>query len=285
MEALLVLYISQQYVFTAYVAMNNDTSKKPKVKLRGEIMERPRLESQILEDLVALATSTGYVHAIANICHRDNVIYILDVLKPSDMDRLFSSERLIRTELTTLIGLMAKKPLDLTQPSIDVLEEYIKRTDALMKELHNAMSYSTFAGMFEGMKAGPQPPNPWHGLGMREPIFYGSESAYAFQYRDLVPEKYGKDDEWMLKTKGFSSDQARTIAKTMCNLMEEKGAALLTNARAAKEIPTTWLPAFEFSLDEVAFSCGIAKDVVEAFFRAFLFTGDNAGFGRVRIFV
>lgn len=244
-------------------------------------MEKPRSESQIFEDLVALATSTGYVHAIANICHRDNVIYILDALKPSDMDRLFSSERLIRTELTTLIGLMAKKPLDLTQPSIDVVAGYIKRTDALMQELHNALSYPTFAGMFQGTKAGTQPSDPWHGLGMREPIFYGSESAYAFQYRDLVPEKYGKDDDWMRKAKGFSSDQARTIAKTMCDLMEAKGAALLTNAQTAKEPPTTWLPAFELSLDEIAFSCSIAKDVIEAFFQAFLYTGDNAGFKEV----
>src|SRR5207253_10758964 len=111
-----------------------------------------------------------------------------------------------------------------------------------------------------------------------EPIFYGTESAYAFQYRDLVPEKYGADDVWMLKTKGFTSGQARTIAKTMCALMDEKGTRLLADARTANAPPATWLPAFEFSLDEVAFRGGVAKDVVEAFFRAFLFAGDNSGF-------
>lgn len=244
-------------------------------------MEKPREESQIFEELFKLAGSPGYVHAIAHICHRDNVIHIKGKLKPSDMDRLFSRERLIRTELTTLIGLMVKKPLDLSQQPTDVIEGYVKRTDALLQELHNSMSYPMFASMFESLKAGAEPPNPWHGQGMREPIFYGSESAYAFQYRDLVPEKYGADDAWILENKGFTSTQARTIAKTMCALMNEKGTRLLADTRTAVAHPMTWLPAFEFSQDEVAFHCGVEKHIVEAFFRAFLFAGDNSRFKEV----
>lgn len=244
-------------------------------------MKQPREESLILEDLTTLAGSPGYIHAVAHICHRDNVIHIKGKLNPSDMDRLFSRERLIRTELTTLIGLMVKKPLDLSQQLTTVIGDYIKRTDALMEELHNSMSYPMFTSMIEAVKAGTPPPNPWHGPGMREPIFYGSESAYAFQYRDLVPEKYGDDDAWMLKSKGFTSDQARTIAKTMCALMDEKGTRLHTNARAANALPSTWLPAFEFSLDEVAFHSGVEKVIVEAFFHAFLFAGNNSGFKEV----
>lgn len=244
-------------------------------------MEKPREESQIFEDLATLAGSPGYVHAVAHICHRDNGVHIKAELKPSDMDRLFSSERLIRTELTTLIGLMVKKPLDLSQQPSDVIEGYVKRTDALFRELHNTMSYPMFASMFEAVKAGASQPNPWHGAGMREPIFYGTESAYAFQYRDLVPEKYGADDEWMLENKGFTSGQARTIAKTMCALIDEKGTRLLAASRTANAPPTTWMPAFEFSLDEVVLHSRIEKDTVEAFFSAFLFAGDNSEFKEV----
>ncbi|HHT8904219.1 TPA: hypothetical protein ACT5CR_007159, partial [Burkholderia cenocepacia] len=244
-------------------------------------MKQPRDEAKILEDLTALAGSLGYVHAIAHICHRDNVIHINGKLKSADMERLFSRERLNRAELTTLIGLMAKKPFDLTPQSYEVIENYVKRTDSLMQELHDAMSYPTFAAMFEAMQAGTQPPDPWRGPGMREPIFYGTESAYAFQYRDFVPEKYAADDEWMLKVKGFTSGHARTIAKSMCALMDEKGTRLFIGARTADVPPGTWLTAFEFSLDEVALHSGVAKNVVEAFFRAFLFEGDNSGFKEV----
>lgn len=197
-------------------------------------MERPREESQILEDLATLAGSPGYVNAIAYICYRDSVIHIKGKLKPSDMDRLFSRKRLIRTELMTLIGLMAKQPLDLSQQPTDVIEGYIKRTDALMQELHNSMSYPMFASKFEAVKAGATPPNPWHGAGMREPIFYGTESAYAFQYRDLVTEKYGDDDAWMLRSKGFTSVQARTIAIwLMCRAAERR---LRTNERSCRHV-------------------------------------------------
>lgn len=244
-------------------------------------MEKPRDEAHIFEDLAALACSPGYVHAIAQICNRDNVIHIKGTLKPSDMDRLFSGERLIRTELTTLLGLVVKGPLDLTKQPKAVIDGYVQRTDALMQELHNAMSYPIFASMFEAMKQGGEPPNPWHGPGMREPIFYGTESAYAFQYRDLVPEKFGADEEWLLKNKGFTSGQARIIAKTMCTLMDEKGTKLLADFQSDECSLATWLPVFEFSLDEVVFHSGVEANIVQAFFAAFLFSGHNDGFKEV----
>ncbi|MRW83759.1 preprotein translocase [Pseudoduganella sp. FT26W] len=244
-------------------------------------MKKPREESQILEELTSLATSPGYAHAVAHICNRDNVILIKGKLKPSDMNWLFNGERLIRTEIMTILGVMAKKPLDLSPQEPKVVERYVKQTDSLMRELHDAMSYPMFASLFNAMKAGIEPQTPWHGPGMREPIFYGTESAYAFQYRDFVPEKFGQDDAWLLKSKGFTSSQARIIAKTMCSLIDEKGTRLLSDARETNTPPETWLPAFEFSVDEVAFRSRVSKDVVEAFFRAFAFVGDNPGFREV----
>jgi hypothetical protein len=241
-------------------------------------MKKPRDESQIFDDLAALATSPGYVHAVARMSNRDNIIYIKEKLKPSDMSRLFSPERLIRTELMTVIGVMAKTPLDLTQQPTHIVEDYVQRTDVLMKELHDAMSYPMFEAMFQAMAAGAKPPDPWHGPGMREPIFYGTESAYAFQYRDLVPEKYDADSDWMRRVKGFTPNQAKTIAKTMCTLMDEKGTRLFVDGRTKNSEPETWLPAFEFSSAEVALRSEVEPNVVEAFFRAFLFSGNNAAF-------
>jgi hypothetical protein len=51
-------------------------SQKKLSNLKGGAMKKPREESPIFEDLVTLATSPGYVHAVARICHRDNVIHI-----------------------------------------------------------------------------------------------------------------------------------------------------------------------------------------------------------------
>lgn len=244
-------------------------------------MQQPRQETQVFEDLATLVALPGYVHSLAEIAYRDTVILIQDKLKPSDMDRLFSRERLIRTELTTLIGLMVKQPLDLSQQPTEVAADYVKRTDALMQELHDSMSYPMFSSIIEAAKTGSVPPNPWQGPGMREPIFYGTESAYAFQYRDLAPEKYGADDAWMSKSKGFTAAQGRAIAKTMCALIDEKGTQIVAGVREVNAPPQTWLSAFEFSLDEVVFHSGVEKSIVETFFCAFLFAGSNSGFKEV----
>lgn len=244
-------------------------------------MQKPREEAQILEDLAKLTASPGYVHALAELFRRDTVVLIKGKLKASDMDWLFSKNRLIRTELTTILGLTVKNPLDLSQQSADVIAGYVKRTDVLMQELHDSMSYPAFAAMFEAIEAGREPPKPWQGPGMREPIFYGTESAYAFQYRELAAEKYGADDEWMLKAKGFTARQAKLIAHTMCVLMDEKGTRLFAEARAAKTAPATWLPAFEFSASEVALRSGLVQKVVESFFNAFLLVGKNSEFREV----
>ncbi len=244
-------------------------------------MRKPRDEYLIFEDLTKLTVSPGYVHAVAQMCVRDNVIYVKGKLKPSDMHRLFNGERLTRTELTTLIGLMAKNPLVVTQKPAHDIEDQIRRTDVLMKELHDSIAYPLFDAFHEAMKAGTEPPNPWHGPGMREPIFYGSESAYAFQYRDFVPDKFGADDDWLISVKGFSSSQARSIAKTMCALMDEKVTRLFAQTRSSKNQMESWLPAFEFSASEVAHRSEFAQDVIDAFFRAFLFTGKNEAFSEV----
>lgn len=244
-------------------------------------MIKPRDESHILRDLAALACSPGYVHAIAFMCHRDNVIHVKGTLKPSDMDRLFTSDRLIRTEVMTLLGLMVKKPLDLSpQPKV-VINSYVDRTDKLMRELHDAISYPVLASMLKAIGDGVELLNPWCGQGMREPIFYGAESAYAFQYRDFVPEKFGADDAWLIENKGFTSTEARTIAKTMCTLMDNKGTELLKSFTAGNDALWSWLPAFEFSLDEVVFHSGVNQPTVQAFFEAFLYSGYNEGFKEV----
>lgn len=159
-------------------------------------MKKPRDETQILEDLSNLTGSPGYAHVIAHISHRDNLIKIKGKLKPSDMDRLFSRERLIRTELTTLIGLMAKKPLNLSLQQTDVLEGYVKRTDTLMHELHEAMSYPMFAAIFEAVKAGAAPPDPGADRGCESPSFTAPSppmhsSTGIFCLRSMAPMTNG----------------------------------------------------------------------------------------------
>ena len=154
-------------------------------------MKEPvRSEAEVFGYLAALAREPGYAHAIAQICYRDNLVSYTKEMKASDLQKLFSRERLIRTEITTVLGLLARGPIDVTQPDANTIQEYVDRTDRIMKELHEAIGHPMWQTMFDAAKAGEHEVDIWRGEALREPIFYGGESAYSFQYRDLSLERY-----------------------------------------------------------------------------------------------
>ena len=151
-----------------------------------------RSEEEIFADLLGLCGSPGYVHALAMLCFRDNYIRYRHEIKPKDMDQLFSRSRLIRTEITTLIGLLIRKQIDFSHPGFDFLQSYMDRTEAVLEELHHSMRAVMFGSMLgsDGTLQPPASPD-LSGAAMREPIVYGGESAYGFQYRDLAEKEYG----------------------------------------------------------------------------------------------
>jgi hypothetical protein len=147
-------------------------------------MQAMRVEQAIFDELAALCVSPGYVHALAMLCFRDTVVGFADEMKAEDRAKMYSPSALIRTELTTLMGLMIRQPVDFTLPSQDAIGQYIQRTDRLMVELHKAMLVPGEKILRDNI--GNSNFNPFTvGAALREAIFYSAESAYAFQYRDL----------------------------------------------------------------------------------------------------
>ncbi len=181
-----------------------------------------RTEEEVFEDLAALCSRPGYIHALAALSFRDNVILYNGNMKEEDLSRLSSPERLNRLEFNTLIGLMIKAEIDWSLPTPKVLQGYLDDTDRLLIELHECLSRELFSGLSkEKIKTGSI--NPFErGKALREPIFYGGESAYNFQYLDLSIRKYAADAPWLYKNLGFNIDEATRIAKTIDELYEEK---------------------------------------------------------------
>lgn len=248
-------------------------------------MKKPvRSEAEVFGDLAALVREPGYAHAIALICNRDNLVTYIREMKASDLQKLFSYERLIRTEITTILGLLAHGPIDVTQPNASTIQEYVDRTDRLMKELHEAIGHPMWQTMFDAAKEGEHELDIWRGEALREPIFYGGESAYSFQYRDLSLEKYRADDPWLIQNKGFSIDHAQSIARTMCALLDEKATRAFAEIKKSGVSSASLLSAFEQSPDEIASRTGIPLPQVQAFFDAFTMRGDNQQFREVADF-
>jgi hypothetical protein len=229
-----------------------------------------KTEQEIFEELATLCASPGYAHAIAFFCLRDNIIGYKDELKGDDFNKLFSTDRLIRTEISTLIGLMVRKQVDYSVPSQQQLHTFIAKSEALLEELHEALGRPLKQGV-QAALAGQQGDPFDTAVAMREPIFYGSESAYIFQYRDFAAKKYARDDDWLRKKRGFSIEDARQVVIAVCNFMNEN---LLSTLRDYDKDDWNLLDGFKFSSVDIVSKSSLPKELVTAVLTSFSFKND-----------
>jgi len=234
-----------------------------------------RTEQEIFDELAALCVSQGFAHAIAFFCYRDNFVGYNEELKGEDFAKLFSDERLIRTEISTLIGLMARGVIDLTLPSEETLGHYITTAEFLLKELHEVMLQPMKRDFAASLKE-TESLSPFTSAEvLREAIFYGAESAYSFQYRDLAPRKYARDEQWLVKNKKFSAQQAKELISTLLKLQEEKSLINLKETKEKSPELRTFLPGFEFTQAEVVERSGQPTEIVAAVLDSFSFANDG----------
>ena len=228
-----------------------------------------REEKDIFNDLSKLCSSDGYVHIIAYFCYRDNTIRYADQINLDDILHQFSMERLVRTEISTLIGLMFKKDIGLSLPVPDVIQSMIEETESLLKEIHQAMMTPMFTGI-DPSKTELSDFNPFvNGSALREPIFYGGESAYNFQYRDFSLKKYAKDNLWFEINKGFSIGDANKVICCIGLIQNEKLQSTLNDLKGKELNKWTMLPGFTLSTKEITIQSGIDKPIVDKILRAF----------------
>ncbi|MES0023036.1 MULTISPECIES: SEC-C metal-binding domain-containing protein [unclassified Mesorhizobium] len=221
-------------------------------------------------DLQTLCTSVGYIHAVAYFCWRDNLIrYSGPHVVAKDFDHQHSRDRLLRTEISTLIGLMFQKPIDPSIPEPELIQDYVARSETLLDELHQALMKPWFEGWdFESGKMLERDPFA-NAAALREPIFYGGESAYNFQYRDLARLKYRPDNDWLEANKGFHIDEACQIAEALGRLQSERQIEWFKSLRMQPPDKWTMLPAFTFTTQDAVRASGNDMERVESFLEAF----------------
>lgn len=232
-----------------------------------------RTEEAIFRELAELCASPGFVHVIAYLCIRDNMIRYMDEIKPEDMSNLYSSEHLVRTEINVLLGLLIKHDIDYSVPEASIFQGFSERAEALLAELHTAMTGDMLARMMPNAEPAEGGDPFTSGTVLREAIFYGGESAYSFQYRDLLERKYGRDDAWLIAHKGFSIRDGHAVIKAVGAILNDRPSE---NMKAMRELPIeywTYLPGQMFGADEVADRTGLAENLVERILMAFVLPG------------
>ena len=234
-----------------------------------------KTEQDIFDELGKLCVSPGYIQALAFICFNDNLIAIGDELSGQDLLKMYSWERLIRTEIMTLVGLMVKRPIDFTLPDPASIQKYIDETQRLMKELHRTMSGPLF-GQITPEKVKDPSFDPFaHGSALREPIFYSGEAAYAFQFRDLALSKYAADNAWLEQHKGFSIDEAHRVVRSFTEVQNRNLTEL--SGTLKQKPPSEWsvLEGFSVTPDEIVHVGGLDVSVVQRVLSAFALSEGN----------
>ena len=242
-----------------------------------------RSEKEIFNELETICKSPGYVHAIAYFCFRDNTIQCADKMVANDVLQPFSMETLVRAEISTLIGLTCKFTLDTTHPGAHKIQDYIDRTESLLQELH-AVLMPPFKTIFNTSDIEDLNFNQFiNGEVFREAIFYGGESAYNFQYRDLSLIKYKNDNDYLTINKGYSIEQGVMLASSLSQMQNDKINDLMQTLTLKHPDEWTILPGYTFSSEELADRSGTDKKVVKAFVESFVFTGDydNINFSKL----
>ena len=121
---------------------------------------------------------------------------------------------------------------------------------------------------------------------LREAIFYGGESAYAFQYRDLAPRKYSADADWLLHNRGIDLRVGREVCRSIAELLNERLFETLQSLRDKPMAEWTILPGFTFTCDELTVRADLPANSVRAVVDAFALPEDerNATFTSLHAF-
>lgn len=251
----------------------------------------PREEGLIFADLETLCREAGFVHAIARMCLRDNMISLQGEATPEDMLKCYDWSRLARNEMNVLIGLWVKGAMDFTEPAAETIEVYISQSRKLMEEIHSSMNVPMMMAMRDlvcGDKREPTPSSAASdlfggGASMREAIFYGGESAFAFQYRDFAPMRYGADNDWIVAKMRFSIKEVAIVARAVAQIIDEQASLAMTKAQGDFEKIARPLDIFTLSTERVASTAKLPLETCERILHAFSYQeGDgNSAFDKV----
>lgn len=241
----------------------------------------PRAEKEIFKELSELCVESGFIHVIAYFCFRDNTIsFDTNGAKASDMLPMFSRSRLLRTEISTLIGLLVKKNIDFKFPGSKKLQEMIEKADSLLGEIHNSMNSCFDFKLHIEKQQQDKNHNPFTDAKLlREPIFYGGESAYLFQYRDFASKRYSKNDDWFIKNKGYSIPDLIKIINCISDFQNKKLQLSLGELKDKHPEEWTILPGFEFNIHDISLISGIEEKTVKNVLDSFSINDDNGNKG------
>ena len=103
------------------------------------------------------------------------------------------------------------------------------------------------------------------GRGMVEPIFYGDDGAYDFQYLEMAEKRYKNDEPWIRAHLGTSWGSILEIAGQLKSLAQAR-AGRIYSASTFQEMSSRCLTAFLFSPEDIT---NVSQGAVDSFLDTF----------------
>ena len=245
--------------------------------------QQSRTGADVLGDLERLCEEPGFIYSLC-------LMVESSIWMPSDeLADIEWNDRPNQGELSLLLGLLAKHSivLDVTLSEESILEQVGKATE-LLEELHQLVAFPPLpsdldpaADEQERLSNFLKNYEEWmnSGLGMMEPIFYGGEGAYDFQFLEMAAKRYAADEQWIERSTGDKLDTFIEISKMIRQLTLKRMQGIQPGL-ALDELCATVFSAMSFRPED--FPTDTRKSL-ENFIAAFSFTPGhvNQGFSGI----
>ncbi|WP_228398767.1 hypothetical protein [Limnobaculum xujianqingii] len=225
-------------------------------------------------ELEELCKREGFLHAYSYLCHKYCTIGFQGGLKSEDLSHLTSSDRLIKTELSTLHGLILKSGYDIKEISSEELANLADSAELILKDIHEEIKKSGMKHFtLDNMKRPKEDFFSEKDI-IREFIFYSAEQAFDFQFATLALERYKEDAEWLQNNIGFDIEDAYSIYLSISKILNEN-IENLTLSKYFSDEKTSYLQFNEISVDKLIRLSGQSKEKVITFLTMFSTSSDR----------
>ena len=167
----------------------------------------PRSEPEILADLDRLCQATGFIYTFCLM-----TAWAM-WMSTEDVAQIDWHQRPNNQELGLLLGLLVKRPFTLDEfPTEESFQLLSNEASELLDELHRSFAFPPLIDHSKASGTAHDQANrlaaaydDWmlSGQGLIEPIFYGGEGGYIFQYLEMAAKRYEADESWLQDNVGF----------------------------------------------------------------------------------
>lgn len=253
------------------------TQKRGKTSDDVSIPALIRTEAEIIAELTTLTQTPGFIHSFAYLAFKSNIVTAGEQFTKEDFLKIYDRTSLLRTESNLLLALLLSSPVSLDVPTDHANAVHISRTLALLEELHQAVLKPGHAVFREALQAhfsadGNETDPLRSGEIMREAFFYGSESAFTFQYLELAKKRYANDADWLRQNVGFTIEDAVAVMSAIRDSLTERLPKVFDEIRLREKCEWTFLPLFEIDVDDVISRCGLNRAIFDLVITKFLST-------------